>query len=451
MNIQFYPLIYTATRGLDYDLWLSPPDITRDAVDICRRCMADDLYGMSHKAKRLYVKTTDYLLWGVSISNSMMIALDPYYYTDAFNRPIRGFYGVYIPLDSESVIPKTLPLDFDEGLPFTQNMLFEPFVQPYWTINSRSELKQTASLQNMTLEDDCSLQQNVSALDSLLPVPAQGFYYGLAPRNDENLNRIIQSFVRSQKNAGIVTGVESLTQARDLAKMFNIQFIELVNTTEDSEIEIDPKPARPPVVESDCNSYSNEDESEEEEWDFDFSSPTSFDYPASNRRNRDIPFTRQNPFRNLPSSRQTELSGKKDIDSLQGNIGTDNSSSVLFKPHDNYDVYAAIMHIKSWALNLFSNGNNNVQNNPLEKEKQMPEIKDEPPSVFQQKLSKSEEKPFVAGRRTMTVNPHNPAFENRPDSAFSDDYDNNPKLSKIRFLPNLDNDVNDPNNENDTF
>ena len=81
----------------------------------------------------------------------------------------------------------------------------------------------------------------------------------------------------------------------------------------------------------------------------------------------------------------------------------------------------------------------------------MPEIKDEPPSVFQQKLSKSEEKPFVAGRRTMTVNPHNPAFENRPDSAFSDDYDNNPKLSKIRFLPNLDNDVNDPNNENDTF
>ena len=447
MNTQYYPLIYTATRGLDYNLWLSPPEVNSLAVDICRRCMADDLYGMSHHAKRLYVKTSEFLLWGVSISNSMMIALDPYYYTDAFNRPIRGFYGAYIPLDSGIDIPKTLPLDFDEGLPFTQNMLFEPFVEPYWTVNSRSELNQTAMIQNLTMEDDDSLQ-GVSAFDASLNNPSFGYFYGLAPRSDEKLNGIIQSFVRSQKNVGIVTGVESLTQARDLAKLFNIQFIELANATEDSEIEIDPKPVCPPVVEPFESSYANEDESEDEEWESDFSSSTSFDIPASNRKNNIN--TSIFKFRNKSAKihyNPEPLNNRTQRNSLAGNFSSGEDDNI---DKDNEDMISSFFR---YILNLWNsmwgtspNESNDVQSVPPEKEEQPSETMTEQPEVFRQELSKSGGKPFVSARHII-----NPAFENRPDFAFSDDYDNNPKLLNNRFLPRDDNDENDPNNENDTF
>ena len=434
MNIQYYPLIYTATRGLDYNLWLSPPNVNNIAIDICRRCLADDLYGVSHKTKRLYVKTADFLLWGVSISNSMMIALDPYYYTDAVNRPIRGFYGAYIPLDSGIVFPQSLPLDFDEGLPFTQNMLFEPFVEPYWTVNSRSELKLTAPMQDLMLDDDDCLQQDVSALESSLSVPAQGFYYRLAPRSDENLNSLIQSLVRSQKNVGIVTGVESLTQARDLAKLFNIQFIELAKATEDSEIEIDPKPTLPPVVESDSNSDSDEYESEDEEWESDSTSSTSFDYPASDIHNNPI-FT----FRNKTAKIQYDpepLNNRTQGNNLSGIFSSGEDDNIDEDMLSLFLRYILKIWNSMWVTS--PNESNDVQSAPPEKEEQ--------PSASQQELPSSEKKPFVPARNTI-----NPAFENRPDSAFSDDYDNNSKLLNNRFLSNFDNDANDPNDENDTL
>lgn len=446
MLIQYYPLIYTASRGLDYNLWLSPPNVSQTAVDICRRSMADDLYGSSNKPKRVYVKTSEFLLWGVCLNNSFMTALDPYYYTDAFDRPIRGFYGAYIPLPltDDADYPQSLPLDFDKGHPFTQNMLFAPFVQPYWTVNLQSELNKNAPMQKLSLDDQLSQTDN----DFSLSFPREGFYRALASRNDESLNRIIQRLIRSKENVGIVTGVENQNQARDLAKLFNIQFIERINLFEDADIEIEPKPKPAPEpelkpeLEREPESYDDnfdDNEFDDENIRGNYKRPISPGYGTPSLSSR--PFRRK-PFDSDASQLDNEVDSSDRLSIFRDKCdGSDETTENLFAC-----IVRFIRTLFSF-LSFFSPVRSCLPNELEDQdEERLPELQRKQPWVSRRGVHKPDssapdKEPFVKGRRIISEN-RNPSFDNLPPSSNSEtDYSVQDLIDPI--IPKDENDSND--------
>lgn len=440
MKIQYYPLIYTASRGLDYNLWISPPNVCQTAVEICRRSMADDLYGVSNNPKRLYVKTPDFLLWGVCMNNRFMTALDPYYYTDAFGRPIRGFYGAYIPLPlaNDAHYPQSLPLDFDDGLPFTQNMLFQPFVQSYWTVNSSSELNRIAPIQNLILDDE---QLSQTETDFSLSVPQPGFYRGLASRSDESLNRIIQRLFLSKQNVGIVTGVESQTQARDLAKLFNIQFIERTTLSEDSDIEIEPKPK--PEQKPEPRPEEEEDDDEFDDENIPGKYEPSISWGSGNKSRSRRPF-RKNPFGSKASQQE-----KSDNSSGRRFTYDDNSDENADSTDNLFDcIIRIIMKIFRPIWKTSPNRSDNVQNKPKDQDNpSQPDTQREQTSIFRQRVRQPEnstpvKKPFVQGRKIISETHKFLSFDNLPSSPNSETDSNGQDLNNPT-QPHDNNDSND--------